>query len=152
MSNKDIIGQCIITYESVERVSKSLDQLSEGLATLNFLKALRAFPDLFVGILTYTNNITTQDVIDTIYMREPVDDILMYHLKRYLCELSEDGKYVAKINITFIVLDYYYCFIIVFSVIVIIFLSFSPSLFLSPPSPLSHYQFIIINNLIMYYE
>ena len=60
MSNKDIIGQCIITYESVERVSKSLDQLSEGLATLNFLKALRAFPDLFVGILTYTNNITTQ--------------------------------------------------------------------------------------------
>ena len=84
-------------------------------------------------------------------MREPVDDILMYHLKRYLCELSEDGKYVAKINITFIVLDYYR-FIIVFSVIVIIFLSFSPSLFLSPPSPLSHYQIIIISNLIMYYE
>ena len=38
MLNKDIIGQCIITYESVERVSKLLDQLSEGLATLNFLR------------------------------------------------------------------------------------------------------------------
>lgn len=125
MSNKDIIGQCIITYESVERVSKSLDQLSEGLATLNFLKALGAFPDLFVGILTYTNNITTQDVFDTIYMQDPVDDILMYHLKRYLCELSEDGKYVAKINITFnIIIDYYYR-LLLFLVLLLLFSSLS---------------------------
>ncbi len=96
MSNKDIIGQHIICYDAVERVSKLLDQMCEGLANLGVLKVIRAFPDLFVHLFTYTASVSCPDVIDSIDFGQnlgPSDHVIVTHLKRFLGQLSEEGMY-----------------------------------------------------------
>ena len=92
MSNKDIIGQHIICYDAVERVSKLLDQMCEGLANLGVLKVIRAFPDLFVHLFTYTASVSCQDVID-FGQNLGHDHVIVTHLKRFLGQLSEEGMY-----------------------------------------------------------
>ena len=94
MSNKDVIAQCIITYEAVERISKSLDQLCEGLRNLGLLDVIRAFPHLFLSIFVFSGTVTSQDVIDAVYMPDPVNRTILAHLKRYIVSLSEDGKHM----------------------------------------------------------
>ncbi|XP_019858212.1 PREDICTED: uncharacterized protein LOC109586463 [Amphimedon queenslandica] len=100
MSNKDVIAQCIITYEAVERISKSLDQLCEGLSNLGLSDVIRAFPHLFLSIFVFSGTVTSQDVIDAVYMPDPVNKTILAHLKRYIVSLSEDELKMFLVHAT----------------------------------------------------
>lgn len=94
MSSKDVIAQEVLAYEAMSRVSKLLDQFVDGLRNLGVLKAMRSFPDLFVHLFTYTANVSTEEVLDTLRcdaVLEPSDAVIFNHLKRFIVEGSEDG-------------------------------------------------------------
>ena len=86
-----MIGQHVITYETVGRLSTLLDQFCEGLSTLGVLKAMRAFPALFVHLLTYTARVSCEDVLDSLSFEENNDRIVEAHLKRFIELLPEEG-------------------------------------------------------------
>ena len=50
MSNKEVIVEEITSFEGIGRVSKMLDQLSEGLKSLGVLRPIKLFPEQFAVI------------------------------------------------------------------------------------------------------
>ena len=98
MSTKDAISHEILCYDVVGSVSKLLDQFSSGLCATGLLEFMRAFPDIFVHLFTYTACVSPDVVLESIY----VDDaslyqyeedvtIVMDHLKKFINEASEQG-------------------------------------------------------------
>ena len=97
MSTKDVIGQEVIVFDAIASVAKLLDQLCDGLRSLGVLYTMRAFPDLFVHLFTYTACVTSNEVLEAVFVDEDrdlevCDTIVMYHLKRFISESSEEGK------------------------------------------------------------
>ena len=70
MSNKDVIGQEILLFDAIASIAKLLDQLSHGLCSLKVLRTMRAFPDLFLHLFTYTACIQSSDVQEAVYVDE----------------------------------------------------------------------------------
>ena len=64
LSNKEVIVEEILLYESVGRIAKVLDQLTEGLKTLGFLRVMRAFPDVFAALFTSMTTVSPSDVLN----------------------------------------------------------------------------------------
>ena len=99
MSNKDMIGQEVVCYEAVGKISKLLDQIGEGLRTLEVIRVMRRFPELFVPLFTYTASISAEEVLDAVHADEnmmPEDRVTMAHLNRWISEASVESKYFGK--------------------------------------------------------
>ena len=105
MSNKEVLAQEIVYYESIGRISKAMDKFGQGLHALGVLQLIRTFPQLFAPLFMYTACISSDDVLETIYIDEtmtelqPGDEILMAHLKKWISNASVEGEGVC----TFIV-------------------------------------------------
>lgn len=95
MSNRGLILEEIITFESIGRIAKLLDQLCDGLKTLGVLWIMKAFPQIFVQLFTYTEAVSATDVLETLNIPTHLDSrdvITVCHLKRFITEASEEGK------------------------------------------------------------
>lgn len=74
-----------------------MDQICEGLRPLGLLKAIRAFPEFFIHLFTYTVSISSADLLEAVYVDEDEDTMstsdskTLYHLKKFLSESPEDG-------------------------------------------------------------
>ncbi len=99
MSNKDVIGQEVLYFDSILRIEKILDQLCDGLRTLGVFSIIKMFPELFAPLLTYTACMSAEDVAEAIYMvgNAPGDDIIMAHFKRWIYETSKECKAIQNI-------------------------------------------------------
>ena len=96
METKDVIWQEIMLFDAITSISKLLDQLSSGLRSLGVLCVMRAFPDLFIHLFTYTANVTSIEVLDTLYVNKdiellPSDNMIMSHLRKFIEISSEQG-------------------------------------------------------------
>lgn len=97
MSNKDAVGQEIILFEPIGRVSRLLDQFSCGLESTGLLNMMRTFPDLFVHLFTYTACVSSTAVLESIYADEEESDdysgndleIIMNHLTKFINDATE---------------------------------------------------------------
>ena len=96
MSNKDIVGQEVLLFDAIASIAKLLDQLCDGLRSLGVLRVMRAFPDLFLHLFTYTACVTSSEVLEAIYIDEektdvqPCDTVVMSHLNHFITEASEE--------------------------------------------------------------
>ena len=94
MTTRHVIGQEIVYYEAVFKISKLMDQFCEGLRNAGILKAIRLFPDLFIRLLTYTGAVCTESVLQAIQVpqEEAPSEALMCHLRKFITEAPEEGK------------------------------------------------------------
>ena len=96
MSNREMLAQEIVYYDSIVRVAKLMDQFAEGLRSVHLLPMIRAYPQLFAPLFTYTACISSSDVLDTIYVDEetsilPGDTTILEYLKKWIKEASIEG-------------------------------------------------------------
>ena len=97
MTNKDMIGQEVLVFDAIASVAKLLDQLCDGLRSLGVLRVMRAFPELFLHLFTYTACVTSSEVLESVYLDEektdvePCDTVVMSHLNRFISEATEEG-------------------------------------------------------------
>ena len=92
MATKDGIWQEIMLFDALTSVSKLLDQLSSGLSSLGVLHVMRAFPDLFVHLFTYTANVTSAEVLDALHVdNDTSDNLIMSYLHKFIENSSEEG-------------------------------------------------------------
>lgn len=94
VSTKELVAQNIVTHEAIYNPSKILDQFGEGLKKLPAVyQLMKAFPDLFLPLFTYSGNIEAEDVIDALFV--PKDTIvekgLLQFLEQYLLSCSQEG-------------------------------------------------------------
>ena len=79
------------------RISKLIDQICDGLRPLGFLKAIRAFPELFVHLFTYTASISPADLLEAVYVDGDEDTLsasnakTLCHLRNFLSESPQEG-------------------------------------------------------------
>ena len=97
MSTKDLVAQEVLAHETVYKISKLLDQLCDGMKTLPVLRLLRAFPDLFLSLFTYTGRICSADVLEAIYVHDDThlvhtDALVLSFLKQYIQESDDNGE------------------------------------------------------------
>ncbi len=86
-----------MTFDSVGRITKLLDQLCSGLQTLCILPMMRSFPELFAPLFTYTALLSPMDVLQSLYVENeddltPSDVVIMGHLHKFIGEASEQGN------------------------------------------------------------
>ena len=81
MSTKNIIGQQVLCYDSVVRIAKLLDQLCDGLRDGGLLKVVRAFPEIFSPLFTYTACVGSKDVLEAIDTDDDNSDISWKHFQ-----------------------------------------------------------------------
>ena len=59
-----MIGQEVLVFDAIASVAKLLDQLCDGLRSLGVQHVVRAFPNLFLHLFTYTACVTSSEVLD----------------------------------------------------------------------------------------
>ncbi len=93
MSNKDVIGQEVLYFDSILRIEKTLDQIC------HIGSIIKMFPELFAPLLTYAACVSAEDVAEAVYMvgNAPGDDIIMAHFKRWIYETSKECKAIQNI-------------------------------------------------------
>jgi len=94
MSNRDYILEEILSFESIGRIAKLLDQLSDGLKNLGILRIIRTFPNIFVHLFTCTKVVSATDVLDTLKIsanHNLNDSITISYLRRFISEAPEEG-------------------------------------------------------------
>lgn len=108
MSTKNVVGQEVLSFKSVGRIAKLLDQLADGLSSLD---VLRAFLEEFVKLFTYTASVTASDVLDAIYVQEgsEVDHVVMLNLQEFVTEASEEGVFNLQLLISCFSYVYLFC-------------------------------------------
>lgn len=90
----------IVTFDSVGRVSKLLDQMFSCLQTLGVLLIVRASTNLLVPLLTNTACISPVEVIKAVYVDDdhcPSDNFSMVHLHKFVGEATEEGMLVSSV-------------------------------------------------------
>lgn len=99
MSTKDAVSHEILCYDAVSRLSKLLDQFSDGLNSTGLLELMKTFPDQFVHLFTYTACVSPTDVQEAIYVAEMSNVeceedviIVMDHLTKFITDASEKGQ------------------------------------------------------------
>lgn len=92
-----------MSFDAVGRISKLLDQVCDGLCSLGILQVMRAFPELFISLFTYTGCVCCDDVQDAIFIEDSsfVDDVIVSHLNRFISEASEQGTVLYIMCIEF---------------------------------------------------
>ena len=95
MSNKEDIVEEITSFEGIERVSKMLDQLSEGLKSLGVLRLIKLFPEQFAMLFTH-KSLCVEDILTNMRFDKllPGDTVSVAHLKRFIAESTEKGIYI----------------------------------------------------------
>ena len=66
MSNKDVLGQEVLLFDGIASIVKLLDQLSDGLCSLEVLRVMHAFPDVTAPL--HVHCVTSSDVQDAVYI------------------------------------------------------------------------------------
>ena len=95
--NKDAIAHEIIQFEAVDNVEKVVSQLRQGLASTGVLDVMRAFPEAFVEMLTFTRDPTAQDVLEALYVDENEtvyaenDTVILAWIHKYIEESDTEG-------------------------------------------------------------
>ena len=87
MTTKEVIGQEVMFFDAIDCVAKLLDQLCDGLRSLGVLHIMRAFPDLFLPLFTYTASVTSSDVQESVFVDEErtvVDIVVMEYLRQFI--------------------------------------------------------------------
>jgi len=89
------VGQAVIQHESLFKVSNLLDQFKDGLKSVGILTVLQKFPQLFIHFFTFTGNVSTEDVIEALFVHKDdvVDTVLMALICKYVSELSSEGTW-----------------------------------------------------------
>ena len=96
ISSKDVIAQEIFKYQAIGRISKILDQLADGLSHLGVMKIVRCFPILCLPLLSYTVNVSPEDVSEAVYVEDeenllPSDAVSFTFVKKFINESTEDS-------------------------------------------------------------
>ena len=93
MSTKNLVVQEILTYEGLYRLTKMMDLFSDGLKSNGVLKLVRAFPEQFVSLFTYTG-LSAEDVLDTVCSVRctPGDEVVLSFFKQYIRSCTEYGE------------------------------------------------------------
>ena len=97
MSTKDAIAQNIMEHEALFSITKLLDQFKDGLRKMNALRLVQNFPELCVGLFTFSGTITPDEVLDALYVDEtetlvqPSDNVTLAFLHRYVRSCSDGG-------------------------------------------------------------
>ena len=89
---RDIIGQEIISFEAVYKMSKLMDQFCDGLRSTRILNAVRAFPELFIQLLTYTGDVSSESVLEALSVDRDSPTELFEFLRRFILKAAEEGK------------------------------------------------------------
>ncbi len=92
MANRDIVCQEILCFEAIFKQSKLVDQFCDGLRNAGILKAIRAFPDLFVRLFTYTGDISSKSVLEAIKVDDGIPKKLMEFLTKFNLKAHEKGN------------------------------------------------------------
>ena len=102
MSTKDVIGQEILCYVFVGRISKLLDQFSSRLCATGLLEVMKTFPEFFVHLFTYTASVSASSVLQSIYVDEGTNEddviVVMAHLKKFIADATEEGMFTLLIG------------------------------------------------------
>ena len=102
MLNKNIVIEEVTYNEALCCITKLLDQIASGLSSNNVLPVIKAFPEIFVDMLTYTGKVTPTDVLESINEDCSGDDdemVVLDHFRRFVDEATEDGMLVYDIHI-----------------------------------------------------
>lgn len=92
MTNKDVVAQTILQYESLIKITNLLDQFKDGLSRIGILPLIKQFPQLFLQAFTYTGDVSAEDVLDALYVaEEDADDVLFELLCKYIKYISAEG-------------------------------------------------------------
>jgi hypothetical protein len=97
MSTKDVIAQHIFVYDALYRRSSLLDQFQQGLKHMGVLEVIEVFPEEMSKLFTYTGEITTEEVLEAVYMETETEGLLdgdafVFSLfQSYLKKLSPSG-------------------------------------------------------------
>ena len=88
-----MIAQHVIDHEAIYSPSKMIDQFGEGLKKLPVYSLMKAFPDLFLPLFTYSGNVDLDDVIGALYVADDMvlDELLMGYLKQYIMNCNLEG-------------------------------------------------------------
>lgn len=98
ISNRVVIGQEILCFDAMGRISKLLDQIILGLRPLGVLSVVHAFPEMCAPLFTYTACVSASSVNDAIYVDTsittilPGDQVVLEHLRHWVNEASEKCK------------------------------------------------------------
>ena len=96
MSTKAVIAQNVMAHEAIYRLSKLLDQLCSGMEKSPVLRLIRAFPEIFSALLTYTGNVSVEEVQEAVYVCNDEmcseDKVIMKFLRLYINQCSTKGK------------------------------------------------------------
>ena len=89
--------QDISCHEVLFKASKLLDQFCEGTKQVQVLELVRAYPDLFVHLFTFTGDLVAEDVMDAVYVHSDTqlylgNKLILSFLKHYIQECSQEGK------------------------------------------------------------
>ena len=65
----------------------------QGLKKSNVYELMKAFPNQFLPLFTFSGNIEAEDVINALFVPEDaiVDELLMQFLKEYIMKCSQEG-------------------------------------------------------------
>ena len=97
LATKDACAQNILAHEALYKVSQLLDQFKQGLKKVDMLRLVQAFPDLYIALLTFSGDISAEDVLGALYVDETEtelelgDQLILQFLHRYVQECSDTG-------------------------------------------------------------
>lgn len=96
MNTKDIVAQHIFIYDALYRRSVLLNQFKEGLMVVGLLQLIQAFPIKLSTLFTYTGDVSTEEVLEAVYMEgENIiagDEFVFSLFQEYLKTLKASGK------------------------------------------------------------
>jgi len=89
-------AQDILIYEGLYKVTKMVDEFYEGLKSVGILKLIRAFPEEFCRLFTYTG-LSADEVIEKVLLhsdveKEPEVELVISFFKRYIRSCNEEGE------------------------------------------------------------
>ena len=92
-----MIAQEILTHEAIFKISKLLDQFYEGLKKLRILQLIRAFPDLFAPLFTFTGDISSEMVSEALFIKDesdlhPGDRKILGFLQTFIHACDQTGE------------------------------------------------------------
>ena len=95
MTNRDVIVQNILLHELITKRQPALEQIVEGLKSMNFFHVMASFREMFESVFVFgaggSTALTAQDLLKMLQKRDTPDDVFAW-LKDYVKSLDEEGE------------------------------------------------------------
>ena len=95
MTNRDVIVQNILLHELITKRQPALEQIVEGLKSMNFFHVMASFREMFESVFVFgaggSTSLTAQDLLKMLQKRDTPDDVFAW-LKDYVKSLDEEGE------------------------------------------------------------